>query len=409
MLRPVALALLFTVSGVGSTAAFATGAKDAPHGVALAKSVYAGSDGGAGCAEATSFTEAGPNDTVTYCFVVTNTGPSTLVDITIDDPHIEAPIVLLDGGSSPLAPGDQARYYVVATPPPDDADGLIDDTYTNVATVTAKPSDGAGNPLDGVEPVTESAEAIVFRPEIIPAPAVALSTTVYAGHDGGQGCPAADLALVDEGGPITFCYAVTNTGNTHLAAIGVAHPGSGGSPSRVQADSDPLAPDHSAHWVLETTAPAVGPEGVVVTASVSANPVDGSGADLTGLDDVRAEDGTEIASAVLAQLEPAPELPAPSAAAVVTDPAPDDAASADPEPAPAEPAAQAAQTQAPEQLAYTGWETWMLIAGGIGLLAGGVALLQEAALRRKRMVRLPVQEDRAVRAVRAPVEEPGPH
>ncbi|MCP4227784.1 MAG: hypothetical protein GY773_30945 [Actinomycetia bacterium] len=385
MFRPVAVAVaasaVLAVFAVPSTA----GAQTSDNGVALIKNVYAGADGGAGCASATTFTEAGQNDVVTFCFTVTNTGASHLGQIAINDPHVAEPATLLAADSVPLAPGHSAHYYVVSTPPPDDADGVVDETFTNVASVSALPLDGASQPLAGTAPVTASAEAVVFAPEVPPNAQLRLSTSVYAGHGGGTGCPAADLTLVNEADPITYCYTVTNTGNTHLASIALDQFDIEGTPILIRADSDPLAPDHSAFFFLEANAPALGPDGVIATSSATASSVDASGATLIGVAEISSQDGTEIQALARAATQPLP-LPSPAPAAI-------------PEPTPAaeiavqaEPVSQVTQIEAPEQLAFTGWETWIVAVGGIGLVAGGWALVQESAARRRQAVRLPIPD-----------------
>lgn len=323
------------------------------------KTVYRGTDLGAQCQVAATFAEARSTDEVTYCFTVTNTSADHLAAITITDPYVSGPIILLSAESDPLAPGHSARYFVEAFPPPDDADGVVDDTFVNTASVAAVRVDTDAGPIPDVEPVTASAEAIVFAPEEVPTPGLELATSVYAGVDGGGGCPAADLTLVDDGDPITYCYTVTNTGNTHLDAIVLDQFEIDGAPVLLRADSTPLAPGQSAYFYLDANAPSLPPEGVIMTSSATANSVDGSGADLAGVDDASGVDGTEIKA-----LPPDPAVAAQSSDEPATE-------------------SSASQTQAPEQLAFTGWETWLVVMAGIGLIAGGWALLQETAFRER--------------------------
>lgn len=47
-------------------------------------------------------------------------------------------------------------------------------------------------------------------------PAMSLEKTVYAGHDGGASCPGGELATVADGADVTYCFAVTNTGEADL-------------------------------------------------------------------------------------------------------------------------------------------------------------------------------------------------
>ncbi|MDH3705949.1 MAG: DUF4349 domain-containing protein [Acidimicrobiia bacterium] len=54
-------------------------------------------------------------------------------------------------------------------------------------------------------------------PELEPGFDVAVSA--YAGHDAGGGCPSSPNLAIDEGDPMTVCWAVTNTGDAHLGEI----------------------------------------------------------------------------------------------------------------------------------------------------------------------------------------------
>ena len=54
-----------------------------------------------------------------------------------------------------------------------------------------------------------------------PEPAIALSQTTYAGHDGGQLCPGRERLSVDEDAAITICVEVANVGTTALADVEV--------------------------------------------------------------------------------------------------------------------------------------------------------------------------------------------
>lgn len=193
---------------------------------------------------------------------------------------------------------------------------------------------------------------------------------MYAGVDGGVGCPAAKSTLVDDGGAVTYCYTVTNTGNTHLDAIGLVDPIVTGTPTLLQAESQPLAPGASAHYYLDAVAPPAALVGFVTASVVTANPVDDTAADLVGLADVTSTDGARVDAVAAA----APEGPSPAAQA----PAPAPAAPAvpqQPEPSPEGAPTASATAEAPTELAFTGWESWLIGAMGIGLIAGGWLLI----------------------------------
>lgn len=328
----------------------------------FAKTVYVGHDDGVGCGSAATYAEANPTDQVTYCFTVTNNSADFLDAVTITDPFVSGPIVFASADSDPLAPGHSARFYVEAVPPADDADGAVDETYVNTASVAAVRVDAGGVPVPSADPATASARATVFPPEEVPTPGLQLSITVYAGVNGGIGCPAADLTLVDDGDPITYCYTVTNIGNTYLDAILFDQFEIDGDPIPIRADSSPLAPGDSAFFYLDANAPALPPEGLVVTSSAIANSVDESGADLAGVDDATGADGTEIKI-----LLPTPAGPT---------------------------EAPASQTSGPDELAFTGWGTWVIAIAGVGLIAGGWALVQETSFRQRTLPVRTKKEDR---------------
>ena len=407
--------------------------------VSLTKTVYASTDGGSQCGSALGYAEAEQDDLVTYCFTVTNTGVTDLASIVITDQHVTTPPILISADSTPLAPAHSARYYVESTPPPDAADGVLDETYTNVATVSASPTDDAGNVLG--DQVSASGEAVVYPAEDIPLPQVKLTTEVYAGTDAGVGCPASESVAVNPGDPVTYCFRVANIGNTHLDSIEITDPIFGfaenagaAPPVLVRADSQPVAPGDSAYYYLDSVTPTLPSGGLLTTSAVTANSVGPDGSDLTGLADVFDNDaarlelgGPETLTPAQAPATPTPD-PAPAEPAPVT-PSPTAAAPEEPGPAAPSPAAEAAtptpnpesaavptpsveagfgddpaptpaakptansvgglaSASAPDQLAYTGWETPLLLSLGLGLLAGGRSLMRsaeaEARLQRRR-------------------------
>ncbi|MDH3682993.1 MAG: hypothetical protein OEV40_23945 [Acidimicrobiia bacterium] len=349
------------------------------HGaIAVLKQVYVGHDGGAGCDRAASYAEAGQDDAVTYCFTVTNTGTAHLADIVVADPLAGGTPTLVAADSVPLAPGDSARYHLEATPPPDDADGYLDDTYINTATVTATPVDGAGEPVDGAVPVMATGEAVVFpaEGEHVPSPDVSLVVSVYPGSDAGAACPAAKSTVVGLGAPVTFCFTVTNTGNTHLDSIDLTDPALDATPTLLRADSQPLAPGDSAHYYVESTGPAALGAGLFTATAVTANAVDATGADLVGLADVTSSDDAQVTS---------PRPPAEGTPSVTDDPADQPQAATEPQAGAASAAPSGTQTtgsgsaEAVTELAYTGWETWAVAVVGVLLIVGGWLLLHPGA------------------------------
>ena len=111
----------------------------------------------------------------------------------------------------------------------------------------------------------------------IPEPAIEVVQTVATGHDGGGNCPGSDEVEIDEGEPMTVCFAVTNTGDTSLTEIEVRDSGLGLDPDDVivveGGPTAPLLPGERMILAFETEADF----GRYVSPSVSAVAVDEDG------------------------------------------------------------------------------------------------------------------------------------
>ena len=173
--------------------------------ITLSKTVLAGAD--ADCANAVEGTDefilAEEGDPVTWCFVVTNTGDVALTNVLFTDgPADIIDLDLLEGAAVPvLAIGASIEF---------DAPGLIPaGGIDNVASVVADGSDDAGTPLPGVDPVSDENDAAINEAGLD------LNKTVIGGADGD--CAAADeLAIVNAGEPVTYCFTITNTGGVTM-------------------------------------------------------------------------------------------------------------------------------------------------------------------------------------------------
>src|SRR5699024_4473317 len=148
-------------------------------------------------------TEAG--ETITYKFVVTNTG-----NVTIDDPKVDDPMlaelgieIVLDKDT--LAPGESAIGYADYTVTQEDIDNV--DNIVNIATATGTPP--GGDPEDPDNPTTPPVEEDV---PVIKDPAIAIEKT------------AEEDKVVDAGDTITYHFVVTNTGNVTLDNVKVNDP-----------------------------------------------------------------------------------------------------------------------------------------------------------------------------------------
>ena len=75
--------------------------------------------------------------------------------------------------------------------------------------------------LRTIETAVSLATITLILTEPTPEPAVGLIQTAYFGHDGGQSCPGSGEIVFDEGDLVTFCYELTNTGDTSLSDIDV--------------------------------------------------------------------------------------------------------------------------------------------------------------------------------------------
>lgn len=397
--------------------------------VTFTTAVYAGADGGAGCERAGVSIQAPSTATVTYCYTITNDGTEALGQVTVSDPDLQGAIQRIGDGPDELGPGQTARFYLEATPPPDEADGVLDGVHVSLVTVAAV----------GVESghdYSANAEAIVFGPDGAGHPAISVALTAYAGHDGGSSCPGTDRTVVTEGAALTYCQVVTNTGNTFVHGLHIDQSGTDAAPDLVDGDVAemlPLGPGESATFFVEVGAPPTPTTGTVASARVLANPVDEFCGDLPGLPDVVADDGTELTTSVVTPPDPEQNTPNPppqpadpptgNATPTPTptptaEPGPPPAdpptgtspptpppadpptgnANPTPEPglpteAPAPPASSQTGGGTPEELAFTGWETWIVVMAGIALVAGGLAAVTEAG-RPRRPVPVRAEEGR---------------
>lgn len=164
----------------------------------LDKTVYLGHDSGASC-QGSASVEDEAGQPVTWCFVVTNTGDTTLTDVTLDDADlgvVEGGLTVREGSLASLDPGESVILFL---------QGTVDGDLTNVATATAVPPVGPDVGDDGEAEVHEL------------VPGIHLEKTVYAGWDQGASCEGGELVVGQQGDEITWCFVVTNTGETHLA------------------------------------------------------------------------------------------------------------------------------------------------------------------------------------------------
>ncbi|MEP7122963.1 MAG: DUF11 domain-containing protein [Byssovorax sp.] len=132
---------------------------------------------------------------VTYCYAVTNTGGTSLSGVTVDDNGVTVAV-------GNLAPGQSATVSAAVTAT-SDAETSAVATGTNVPT-------GA--------PFSSAPDAAAVD---VVAPALSIQKT--ASTDGT--CPGVELVTVLSGAQVTYCYTVTNTGDTLVSGVMVTDGG----------------------------------------------------------------------------------------------------------------------------------------------------------------------------------------
>ncbi|MGK9340321.1 DUF7507 domain-containing protein, partial [Sinorhizobium meliloti] len=133
-----------------------------------------------------------PGETITYTFVVTNTGVVTLTDVTVNDPLLANAGLSVTPGPQTLAPGGTATFTATYTPTQAEIDaGRVENTATST-----------GTPPSG--PPTESPpDTIVVPPDQATGMTIE-KTAVLNDLDGDD--------LLDLGESITYSFLVENTG-----------------------------------------------------------------------------------------------------------------------------------------------------------------------------------------------------
>ncbi len=240
---------------------------------------------------------------VTYCYRVVNSGETSLLPVTLDDPSLgiaDGDMALVSGDPSlPLPPGGELVYSFVT---------VIDGPLTGVAVTEGVPVDSARTPIPDLDPVSDSNDAGVDVPVVVPVASVVLEKTVLAGD--AAVCPGVEgtdeLVVDDAGSAVTYCYRVVNSGETSLLPVTLDDPSLGiadGDMALVSGDpSLPLPPGGELVYSFVTVID--GPlTGVAVTEGV---PVDSAGTPIPDLDPVSDSNDAGV------DVESSGSLPAPS-------------------------------------------------------------------------------------------------
>ncbi|RCS22958.1 DUF11 domain-containing protein [Phyllobacterium salinisoli] len=142
-----------------------------------------------------------PGETVSYSFLVRNTGAVTLTNVTVSDPLLANANVALDQGPQTLAPGASFTFTATYTPTQDEIDsGSVSNTAT-----------GTGTPPSG-PPEESPPDTVVVPPD--ETPGLMIDKTGTLNDLDGDG-------LIDPGETISYAFLVTNTGSVTLTAVTV--------------------------------------------------------------------------------------------------------------------------------------------------------------------------------------------
>ena len=155
---------------------------------------------------------------------------------------------------------------------------------SNISAVTGPEQDLVPGNADGLLPTTADYANIPFSEleacfnDIIVescSPTINLEKTVYLGHDSGASFPGNELVAGINGAAVTYCFEISNSGDTDLALVAFqdAILGIDESDLSLISGSWPLAPGGTITYYFETTI-----EGSIQnSASIQANPVDEQG------------------------------------------------------------------------------------------------------------------------------------
>lgn len=167
----------------------------------------------------------------------------------------------------------------------------ISSDLNNVVFVDANPVYNNGDDIKGVPNVAanDPSEVIMIEND----PEITLANTVYAGHNGPEACESSGLEQVRgfQDDEITYCFKVTNTGNTHLSNIRLTDADIGYTNNALV----DLAPGASTVVSMPTTLTAT----LENTATVTGMPSSSNGQPIPGMDEVSNTDPSQV-SMVLA-------------------------------------------------------------------------------------------------------------
>lgn len=285
-------ALLLTLVALGLTSVWSPSsvfAQVPADPLTLSTTVYASQDGGAGCPGDDGLVAVAATP-VTWCFEIHNLSGADVADVSLEAAGLdidETQVSLVGGGSVEdalaLVPdgGEVHLYY----------ESEVATSLLTVGTATGLPADQAGVPVPGADPViAEDGAGVALA-------GVSVEKTVYEGHDAGAGCPGDEQVVGDVDEEITFCFAVTNAGDTTLAPVTVDDAELGltdADMTVLSGDLSSMAPGDTAVLYVETTIEADQTNTVTVEATAvdaGGDPIAVAGGPVAASDSARVDEG----------------------------------------------------------------------------------------------------------------------
>lgn len=238
----------------------------------ITNKVYKGDDDGASCGTAVEKVADIKGTPVQYCFVVKNTGDTVLDDVVVVNEDVDFEETI---GS--LEPGEEKELSVSST---------IEGSLRNKAYASGKPVSDDGEPIPGLGEVSDCDPSEVEKTEH--SANVDLKLTVVEGPHDAASCngSTSKVAQGPYGSPVTYCYKVTNNGETTLDPASL----SDANVWFFHSMPDPLPPGASMMYDF----PSKIERSIINVANVTGNPVMDDGRDIPDLDDVTSYDSAEV-------------------------------------------------------------------------------------------------------------------
>lgn len=241
-----------------------------------------------------------PGAVVTWTYVVTNTGNITFAQASVvvtDSQQGISPVLVTtsdENNDSLLSPGESWRYLATSIvqnlTTPTTGTVVVDGcnandtqvpgsqpTYFNLGHVTVPGADD-DDPSHYCNPPTAS---------------IKLEKTVYLTHNGGMSCPGIEAVSDQTNAPVTYCFEITNTGETYLDSLVFTDTILGINLGNLLliSGTTPLAPGARLRYYYQSTIPT-GER--LNTAFVEANPTDDQGRDIPGLPNPTDQDTARV-------------------------------------------------------------------------------------------------------------------